>query len=58
MVADVQYASSATPTYFPHLTWHPMYSLAQDAVKGVLNLYVGDLYTKMKMALTIKKQKR
>ena len=53
-MADVQYASSAMPAYFPHPPWHPMYSVASDAVECVLKLRAVNLYTKMKTALAIK----
>ena len=42
-MADVQYASSAMPSYFPHPSWHPMYSLARDAVESVLKLRAADV---------------
>ena len=51
IMADVQYASSAMPTYFPHPPWHPMYSLARDAVEYLLKMRAVDVYTKMKAAL-------
>ena len=51
IMADVQYASSAMPTYFPHPPWHPMYSLDRDAVKCLLKMRAVDVYMKMKAAL-------
>ena len=53
-MGDVQYASSAMPTYFPHPRWHPMYSHACDAVKVVLKLRAVNLYKTMKAAISIK----
>ena len=53
-MADVQYASSAMPSYFPHPPWHPLYSLTRDAVKSALKLCAADVYAKMKAALAIK----
>ena len=53
-MGDVQYASSAMPTYFPHPRWHPMYSHACDAVKVVLKLRAVNLYKTTKAAISIK----
>ena len=53
-MADIQYASSAMSTYFPHSPWHPIYSLARDAVKCMLKLRALNVYTKIKAALAIK----
>ena len=50
-MADVQYASSAMPTYFPHPPWHPMYSLARDVVEYLLKMHAVDVYMKLKAAL-------
>ena len=51
---DVQYASSAMPSYFSCSPWHPMYSLACDAVKSVLKLRAVNLYETLKATLDIK----
>ena len=55
MAADAHYASSAMPKYFPHPPWHPMYSLARDAVEQVLKLRAADVYQKMKAAVALQK---
>ena len=55
MAADAHYASSAMPKYFPHPPWHPMYSLARDAVEQVLKLCATNVYLKMKAAVALQK---
>ena len=55
MAADAHYASSAMPKYYPHPPWHPMYSLARDAVEQVLKLCATNVYLKMKAAVALQK---